>query len=186
MFNNSKVQSVPVSKEAFVKQAEDARQQRLLDRKKNQMAIIIQKTYRGYKCRQIEYEKQFLKLSNSLSLTEIGTASKYTANELYEFGHVYLFLNKLKAINKKNEQIFAKLCTHLALSIHNGDFKHSYVSLIISKTLYKNFLDQSRQIIQLCIKQMNFYAHNLKVKDNYYKLVFSTFVQFVLFFLPIL
>ena len=171
MFNNTnKAQTVPVSKEAFVKQAEEARQQRLLDKKKNQMANIIQKTYRGYRSRQIEYEKNFTNLSSLLTLTEIGTSSKFTSNELFTFSRLYLFLNKLN-VHKKHEQLFPKLCTHLALSIHNGDFKNSYVSLIISKNLYKSFLKQSNQIIKLCIKQMTLYANNLKVKDNYYKFV---------------
>ena len=74
--------------------------------------------------------------------------------------------------------VLPRLCTHIILSVQNGSFKHSYVSLIIDKRLYKHFLDQSKSLVTIVLGQLESRASlGLKLKDEYYK--FEIFLNFL-------
>lgn len=173
------------SKETFLRQAEEARQQRLLDKKKAHAALIIQKHYRGWKTRQLEHTRILTQLISDLNSTNlISDNLTLTAIELYNYTKAFIFLDRFAASasnvrTQSTDLVLPRLCTHLVLSVQNGTFKHSYVSLIINKDLYKDFLRQSKRLLSIALKQMALRAatSNLKVKDDYFK--FDVFLRFI-------
>ena len=169
MFNSGGSQPLHASaaKDLFLKQAEEARTQRQRDKKKAQSALLIQAHFRGYLTRQREHEKLLQSLIDAL----IGSESTPPSSEqLYSHVRTYLFLIRYaRQVERIEELLLARLCARVAASIQSGDFKHSYVALIISKSLYKLFLAQSSRLVAACLGQMQKNALSLKNKDHYAK-----------------
>lgn len=176
MFNTSCTSSASsCSKETLLKQAEAARNQRQTDKKKYHSAILIQSLVRGHQARKLHHTELLQKLQLNLNETKLNTGSQSTSSDLYELTKIYLFLERFSS--SKNLPELVRICAHLAISIQSGDFKHSYVSLILSKTLYQGFLVQSKRIIRIALREMTVFAAGLKVKEDFFK--FEILLNFV-------
>jgi ubiquitin-protein ligase E3 B len=159
-------------RDAFLKQAEDARLKRQLEKRKLQSAIKIQCVFRSYVARKrvkqsIEHELQ----------KEFGTGSatlRLTSLQLFDLTQKFLFLNKKLDSNKQiiETKILQNICENITQSILTGDFKHSYVSLIISKENYQNFLSQSHKLLKFVLNTMN----SLKIKEPNEKKLFTNII----------
>jgi len=146
-------------RDAFLKQAEDARLKRQLEKRKLQSAIKIQCVYRGYVTRKRlnqslvdELEKEFG--SNSI-------CGRLSSLQLYELTQKFLFLNRKSSKRIIDLTVFENICESVNQSILTGDFKHSYVSLIVSKENYQNYLSQSHRLLKFALNTTN----SLKIKE---------------------
>ena len=176
-------------KDNFLKQTEDARQKRLLEKKKLQSAVKIQSFYRGYIVRKklldsIEDELKNKLLSNhTLDLDRLAPNYAYNSNpssQLLALVKKYLFVYNKRYKNKKDKldiSMLKNLLDHLVCSITQGEFKYSYVSLIMNKNNYQNFINQSRQILCLCVSIIDIInlknVVHLKLLYNIIELIFS-------------
>ena len=110
------------------------------------------------------------------------TSKQYTATHLYELTRKYLIYTSFKYLKHskqsvltpgntgtsgtdERQSVFQSMCTLISTSILTGDFKHSYVSLIVSKEYYQLFVKQSHQFLHACVSQLE--ALNLKDVQNY-------------------
>lgn len=137
-------------KSSFIKSAEEARQKRQLDKKKQQSAIVIQSFYRGYQTRKIQIDL----ISSELESSFIAN-KQLTSNQVYQLIKKYFLIDSISKHCKKN-QIFLDILKYLTNQIQlNSEFKTSYVSLIISKTNYQQFIQQSNKLVDKCIQKLN-------------------------------
>jgi hypothetical protein len=184
MFENNKdIQN----KSTFLKQTEDARQKRLLEKKKQQSALKIQSYFRGYSSRtklaKSIHEELNSKFMNSSS-PEVNSNGKpyasFTSSQLLDSVKKYLFIYKMKYGRGSSESsvdltITKNILEHLTCSIVNGDFKYSYVSLIMSKANYQVFINQSRELLSVAICVLNI----LNIKNVLHLKVFLAVLELV-------
>ena len=189
-----------INKDNFLKQTEDARLKRNLEKKRTSSAIKIQSLFKGYLARKqfaikLEYNTfvqniikkdiftfVFKNFRNSLNQALVETSELKTAVQLYEITKKFIIFIQTKYFKKKknndNQLLFQNMCTCLSNSILKGDFKHSYMSLIVSKDFYQLFLKQSHKFLQACIIELN----NINLKDaSHYKTFISLLSTLTMF-----
>ncbi len=142
----------------LVHQANQARIQRQLEKHKANSALIIQTHYRGYRLRRAHHALLHTQLNDLLT----AATSSLKANDLHQMTRLYLFLQAFSPGKDLRERDLARLCTHLALSVQQGELGMSYVSLILSKRLYASFVWQSKRLVGLCVREMRL----LRVKEE--------------------
>ena len=166
-------------RDSFLRQAEDARQKRNLDKKKAQSVLKIQSFYRGYMSRKQLYQSISKQLINTF-ITPDNSSIKLTAVHLYDLIRNFFFIDKLKIKTKPDtlNQIFCAICKYLTVNIQKSDLKTSYMSLIVSKSHYQNFIVQSNRLLGKCVHLLN--EINFKEKEQIKH--FETYLDLVLVF----
>ncbi|RNA43855.1 ubiquitin- ligase E3B isoform X2 [Brachionus plicatilis] len=168
-------------KESFIRQANEARERRTLEKKKLSSAIRIQALYRGYRARKTIINHIESELNNAFCGIDVKdvdslNSKSYLSKQLFNLINRFLFLNNLKHSNRNSmgKTLVLNLSSYLILNITNSDFKHSYMGLILSKDNFQSFLGQTHKILKKFINIM----HELNIKDlNDYR-IFTNLINF--------
>ena len=73
-------------------------------------------------------------------------------------------------------KMLTELCSLVSSSIASGEFKHSYVSLIISKAHYQSYVEQSRRILSFSLSSIG----QLDIKQAPHLRSFCTILRLLL------
>lgn len=147
-------------KSSFIKNVDEARQKRQLEKKKQQSALLIQSVYRGY----ITRKKESTLIDTELNLSFQGANKSLAASQTYILLKKYFLYDRLVRQEKSNQMLIQilKCLTYQIQTV--SEFKTTYVSLIISKTNYQNFIQQSNKLVDKCVLKMQ--QLNLKDKEH--------------------
>ncbi|CAF0883062.1 unnamed protein product [Brachionus calyciflorus] len=168
------------NKDSFLKQANEAREKRTLEKKRLASAIKIQSFFRGYLARKKfsqGIESDLNSAFDGVDIQDKETLMKrsHTSKQLLELIDKILFFKKIKARKAINldEKLIGNFTSYMILNITNGDFKHSYMSLILSKDNYQKFLTQSHKVLKLLVDNLD----HLNIKDLEHNKIFNNIIR---------
>jgi ubiquitin-protein ligase E3 B len=179
--NTNSTPSLTNDKSSFLKNTEEARLKRQIDKKKLESAIIIQSFYRGYLTRKQQTDLFINELETAFISSSSSSSSNHQFSSIQIFNLIkkYFQLDRLTTTysnkNEKTNLIFINMLKYLLNQIQtNTEFNKSYVSLIISAKNYQNFISQSNKIVDKCIQKLvNDLSYTSKEKIKYFEIILA-------------
>ncbi len=178
MFKNNNSASLTNDKSSFLKNTEEARLKRQIDKKKLESAIVIQSFYRGYLTRKQQTDLFINELETAFISSVSSNNHQFSSIQIFNLIKKYFQLDRLTSSNNNNEKtnlIFINMLKYLLNQIQaNTEFNKSYVSLIISAKNYQNFISQSNKLVDKCIQKLtNDISYTTKEKIKYFEIILA-------------
>ncbi|XP_045445888.1 ubiquitin-protein ligase E3B [Melitaea cinxia] len=145
------------SKDTFLEQTKAAREERALEKKREQSAIKIQAVVRGWLAKQ-KFIKLILNDFDQLlpDLTSHGSQDEPQQPEFVPALDVYRVACRLFLIFKhqRDKKRFEKLCKYIVQSLHSESVKVSYVGVFLNKEYSLRWISHIKDLLYKCCQYL--------------------------------
>ncbi|XP_046964892.1 ubiquitin-protein ligase E3B [Vanessa cardui] len=141
------------SKDTFLEQTKAAREERALEKKREQSAIKIQAIVRGWLAKQ-KFIKLILNDFDQLlpDLVSHSSQDEHQQQELVQALDVYRVACRLFLVfkNQRDRKRFEKLCKYIVQSLHSESVKISYVGVFLNKEYSLRWISHIKDLLYKC------------------------------------
>ncbi|XP_050345337.1 ubiquitin-protein ligase E3B [Nymphalis io] len=141
------------SKDTFLEQTKAAREERALEKKREQSAIKIQAIVRGWLAKQ-KFIKLILNEFDQLlpDLVSHSSQDEHQQPELVLALDVYRVACRLFLVfkNQRDRKRFEKLCKYIVQSLHSESVKISYVGVFLNKEYSLRWISHIKDLLYKC------------------------------------
>nr|XP_026489897.1 ubiquitin-protein ligase E3B [Vanessa tameamea] len=141
------------SKDTFLEQTKAAREERALEKKREQSAIKIQAVVRGWLAKQ-KFIKLILNDFDQLlpDLVSHSSQDEHQQPELVQALDVYRVACRLFLVfkNQRDRKRFEKLCKYIVQSLHSESVKISYVGVFLNKEYSLRWISHIKDLLYKC------------------------------------
>uniref|UniRef100_A0A146L582 Ubiquitin-protein ligase E3B n=1 Tax=Lygus hesperus TaxID=30085 RepID=A0A146L582_LYGHE len=160
-------------KSAFLEHTKAAREERALEKKKEEAATKIQAVIRGWLQRQ-KYSRILIEEFDAEMPTEAKPGEFKPALHYYKIINRFLTVWKLE----RDKARFEKLCGYLVASIELDNVKLSYVGVALNKEHSISWIKQVKQILWMCCEYLETLKPEVSVEYKSILLFLHTLVSF--------
>ncbi|XP_018332140.1 ubiquitin-protein ligase E3B isoform X2 [Agrilus planipennis] len=162
------------AKTSFLEQTKAAREERALEKKKEQSAVLLQAHIRGWLAR-IKFTNYILNdfdvIVPDVPEDKVNLTSFTPSIEIYQKVRLFLLIWK----KERDKERFAKLCRYMIASLDSNSPKYSYVGIALNKNHVIHWISHMNDILWKCCD----YLDDLKPE-------YASDMKFVLLYLHML